>query len=77
LCDGQERRLYATNRMELQKMEWELEYLIIQRIRQEVIVQLAMEKLDELRIAVGNLELAISKKKDALLLSKVALLPSL
>jgi hypothetical protein len=63
--------------MELQKMEWELEYLIIQRIRQEVIVQLAMEKLDELRIAVGNLELAISKKKDALLLSKVALLPSL
>ena len=59
--------------MELQKMQWELEYLMIQRIRQEVIVQLAMEKLEELRIAVGNLELAISKKKDVLLLSKDAL----
>ena len=63
--------------MELQKMQWELEYLTIQRIRQEVIVQLAMEKLEELRITVGNLELAISKKKDVLLLSKDSVLPTI
>jgi hypothetical protein len=63
--------------MEQQKMQWELEYLIIQRIRQEVIVQLAMEKLEELRTAVGNLELAISKKKDVLLPIETALLPTL
>ena len=60
--------------MELQKMEWELEYIVIQRIRQEAIVQVAMEKLQELRIMTGNLELAISKKKDALLLSKNSVL---
>ena len=76
MCDGPARLLYVTNRMELQKMQWELEYLKIQRIRQEVIVQLAMEKLEELRIAIGNLELAISKKKDVLLLSKDALFPT-
>jgi hypothetical protein len=40
-------------------------------------VQLAMEKLEELRITVGNLELAISKKKDVLLLSKDSVLPTI